>query len=75
MLKLDIQAFAVPFRKVSKTRKRMRRTHYKIEVPGMTVCPNCGEYKLSHRVCPTCGYYNGRQVKEVKVKENTEAAE
>ena len=52
---------------------QQRRTHYKIEVPGMTLCPNCGEYKLSHRVCPTCGFYNGRQVKEVKVKENVEA--
>ena len=30
MMKLDIQLFAVPFRKTSKTRKRMRRTHYKI---------------------------------------------
>ena len=42
MLKLDIQAFAVPFRKVSKTRKRMRRTHYKIEANGTVKCPKCG---------------------------------
>ena len=27
MMKLNIQLFAVPFRKVSKTRKRMRRAH------------------------------------------------
>jgi large subunit ribosomal protein L32 len=33
---------AVPFRKVSKTRKRMRRTHYKIEANGTVKCPNCG---------------------------------
>ena len=30
-----------------------RRTHFKISVPGMTECPSCGEYKLSHRVCKT----------------------
>ena len=42
MLKLDIQLFAVPFRKVSKTRKRMRRTHYKIEANGTVKCPKCG---------------------------------
>ena len=59
-------------RRVSKTRRDKRRTHYKISVPGMVVCSNCGELKLSHRVCPVCGYYNGRLVKEVKVKENTE---
>ena len=57
---------AVPFRKVSNTRGRKRRTHYKISVPGMVVCSNCGELKLSHRVCPVCGFYNGKLVKEVK---------
>ncbi|MDU2089114.1 MAG: 50S ribosomal protein L32, partial [Staphylococcus epidermidis] len=24
--------------------------------------PNCGEYKLSHRVCKNCGSYNGEEV-------------
>ena len=52
MLKLDIQMFAVPFRKVSKTRKRMRRSHNAIDVPGMVKCPNCGEMIKAHRVCP-----------------------
>ena len=56
-------------RRVSKTRKLKRRTHYKLDMPGMVVCSNCGEYKLAHRVCPVCGYYNGRQVKEIKQKE------
>lgn len=56
-------------RRTSKTRKLKRRTHYKIEVPGMAVCPNCGELKLSHRVCSICGFYSGRLVKEIKVKE------
>lgn len=37
---------AVPKRRTSKTRKNKRRTHFKISVPGMTECPNCGEYKL-----------------------------
>ena len=59
-------------RRSSRTRRDKRRTHYKISVPGMVVCSNCGELKLSHRVCPGCGFYNGKLVKEVKVKENTE---
>ena len=53
---------AVPKRTTSKTRKNKRRTHFKISVPGMTECPNCGEYKLSHRVCKNCGSYNGEEV-------------
>ncbi|HAX72807.1 MAG TPA: 50S ribosomal protein L32 [Firmicutes bacterium] len=53
---------AVPQRRTSKTAKRKRRTHFKLEVPGMTACPNCGEMKLNHRVCPACGQYKGREV-------------
>ncbi len=41
MLKLDIQLFAVPFHRVSKTRKRMRRAHNALRVPGMVACPRC----------------------------------
>ena len=34
---------AVPFRKISKTRKNMRRTHYKVTANSLVKCPNCGE--------------------------------
>ena len=51
-MKLDIQMFAVPFRKVSKTRKRMRRSHNAMDIPGMVKCPSCGEMIKPHRVCP-----------------------
>ena len=60
MMKLDIQMFAVPFRKVSKTRKRMRISHNAMEIPGMTKCPSCGEMIKPHRVCPKCGSYKGK---------------
>ena len=30
---------AVPFRRTSKTVKRKRRTHFKLQVPGMTRMP------------------------------------
>lgn len=55
---------AVPKRKTSKSKKRMRRTHKKLSVPGITTCPQCGEMKLSHRVCSSCGHYDGKQVVE-----------
>ncbi|GGA33352.1 50S ribosomal protein L32 [Kroppenstedtia guangzhouensis] len=53
---------AVPKRRTSKSRKRKRRTHFKLSVPGMVKCPQCGEMKLSHRVCTECGYYKGNEV-------------
>ena len=62
MLKLDIQLFAVPFRKVSKTRKRKRHTHDKIEANGTVKCPKCDEAIRPHRVCPKCGNYKGKEV-------------
>ena len=39
---------AVPFRRTSKMKKRMRRSHQALKVPGMITCPNCGELTLSH---------------------------
>lgn len=63
MLKLNIQTFAVPFRKVSKTRKRMRRNpNYKLVANGTVKCPKCGEMIRPHRVCPECGFYKGKEV-------------
>ena len=35
---------AVPARKTSKTKKRMRRGHIKLSVPGLAPCPNCGDF-------------------------------
>ncbi len=53
---------AVPKRKTSKARRDKRRTHFKLKVPGMVICPHCGEYKLAHRVCKECGTYKGEDV-------------
>ena len=42
---------AVPFRKVSKTRKNMRRTHYKIAAKGLVKCSNCGTINHVSKSC------------------------
>ena len=53
---------AVPFRKVSKTRKRMRRAHNALEAKTVTKCPNCGEMIKPHRVCKNCGHYKKEEI-------------
>ncbi|MBC5635860.1 50S ribosomal protein L32 [Ornithinibacillus sp. BX22] len=53
---------AVPKRRTSKKVKRQRRTHFKLHVPGMVECSNCGELSRPHRVCKACGHYNGKEV-------------
>ncbi|MDP2983922.1 MAG: 50S ribosomal protein L32 [Candidatus Latescibacter sp.] len=55
---------AVPKRKTSKSRKGLRRTHWKLEIPAVATCAHCGQPVMPHRVCPECGYYKGRQVIE-----------
>ena len=60
---------AVPFRRTSKTKKRMRRTHLKKEVGALTTCPKCGATIQPHRACMACGFYKG---KDVLSKETTE---
>lgn len=53
---------AVQQRRGSKTRKRLRRTHFKLEVSGLSTCPNCGSLIRAHHVCPKCHYYGGKNV-------------
>lgn len=53
---------AVPFRRTSKTAKRMRRSHLSLSITGLTTCSHCGATITAHRVCPKCGYYAGKQV-------------
>ena len=66
-MKLDLQLFAVPARRTSKTAKRARRTHLKKDAPTTVACPNCGNAIVPHRACSKCGFYKG---KEVVKKEN-----
>lgn len=53
---------AVPFRKVSKTRKRMRNANKKIDNPSTCKCKKCGATIKPHRVCPECGFYKDEEV-------------
>ena len=57
---------AVPKKKVSQSRRNMRRSHHALKAAGYTECPNCGENKRPHHVCSACGYYDGREVVAAK---------
>ena len=51
-----------PKRRHSKQRTRTRRAHDFLKSKSTSVCPQCHEPKMPHRVCPKCGYYKGREV-------------
>lgn len=57
---------AVPKKKVSRSRRDMRRSHHALSTASLNECPNCGETKLPHHVCGACGYYRDREVTEPK---------
>jgi len=56
----------LPPRKLSKSRKRKRRTHDRLSQVNLTICPQCGESKLPHHACPHCGTYKGREVLKIE---------
>lgn len=65
----EVVKMAVPKRKVSKARRDKRRSNvWKLEIPGFTKCPKCGEYNLSHRVCRNCKTYAGKDYSKPEVK-------
>lgn len=55
-----------PKRRHSKARRDSRRAHDFLKTPGLSICPNCQEPKLPHRVCIRCGQYKGRPVVEAE---------
>ena len=59
---------AVPKNRTSKARRDKRRAQWRARFrpSGYSICPNCQEPKLPHRVCPHCGFYKDRQVLEVE---------
>jgi len=57
---------ATPKKKVSQSRRDMRRSHHAIKAAMPSVCTSCKQPKLSHRVCPACGKYDGKEVISVQ---------
>lgn len=58
---------AVPKRKKSKSKRDMRRSqNEKLILPNLSICPQCQQPKLPHRVCPNCGTYKGKVVIETE---------
>ena len=57
---------AVQQRRVSKSRKGMRKSHLHLDPKQVGKCKKCGKPVTPHRVCKNCGYYNDKKIIEVK---------
>ena len=56
---------AVPKRKTSVSKKRMRRSHHKLVANNVVEDKKSGEYKLSHHIDLKSGYYNGKKILDI----------
>ncbi len=56
---------AVPKRKTSISKKRMRRSHHKLSSVNVVEDKKSGEYKLSHHVDLKSSYYNGKKILDI----------
>lgn len=58
----------LPKRKISKSRGKNRRSHWKLQAAQLDTCPQCGAPVRPHHVCMACGTYRGKQAIEIKEK-------
>ena len=57
---------AVPKRKTSVSRKKMRRSHHRLNSLNIIEDKKSGEYRLSHHLDLKTGMYKGRQILDPK---------
>ena len=54
---------ATPKRRTSKAKLSSRKSANMVKAaPALSLCPQCHQPKLPHRVCPNCNYYDGQAV-------------
>ena len=56
---------AVPKRKTSTSKKKMRRSHNKLSSLNIIEDKKSGEYKLSHHIDLKTGFYNGKKILDI----------
>ena len=56
---------AVPKRKTSVSRKKMRRSHHEVSSVNIVEDKKTGEHKLSHHIDLKSGYYNGKKILDI----------
>ncbi len=71
---------ALPKIRISKGRKKRRRTHHSLDEPAMSSCPKCGKMRRPHFICEYCNHYGEKpkatkkkpEKEQVKVNQKTE---
>ena len=56
---------AVPKRKTSVSKKRMRRSHQKLSSVNLVEDKKSGEFRRSHHIDLKSGHYNGKKILDI----------
>ena len=56
---------AVPKRKTSVSKKKMRRSHHREKQSSIVEDKKSGEFRLSHHLDLKTGYYNGKKILDI----------
>ena len=56
---------AVPKRKTSISKKKMRRSHHGLSKVNIIEDKKSGEYKLSHHIDLKTGFYKGKKILDI----------
>lgn len=51
---------AVPKKKLSKSRRGMRRSHDALKPVNVIYCNYCGQPTITHSICKFCGKYSSK---------------
>ncbi len=60
----------LPKRRHSTRRGGKRKAAFKLSLPKLGKCPQCGVMRRAHRVCRNCGYYDSLAVVIKKEKKS-----
>lgn len=55
----------LPVQRISKSRKRKRRSHHALKPIQYVRCAQCGNAKLPHAACGNCGFVNPKLAVDV----------
>jgi len=53
---------AMPKKRMTSARTGARRSHLFLKANNLSLCPQCKQPIMPHRVCPYCGTYKGEQI-------------
>ena len=56
---------AVPKRKTSVSKKKMRRSHHRLHSSNAVEDKRSGEFRLSHHIDLKSGFYNGKKILDI----------